>query len=64
MDFAGFPYFGIWKKGGPEGAFVCLEPWYGVDSIEGDSRDWREKEGLLSLGNGKRFTASFSVTLT
>ncbi|MBN2626645.1 MAG: aldose 1-epimerase family protein [Spirochaetales bacterium] len=63
MDFTGFPYFGIWKKGGPEGAFLCLEPWYGVDSTEGDSPEWREKEGLLSLGAGELFTASFSVEL-
>ena len=63
MDFTGFPYFGIWKKGGPEGAFVCLEPWYGVDSSEGDSPDWRKKEGLLTLEKGKQFTASFTVEL-
>ncbi len=61
MDFSGFPYFGIWKKGGPEGAFLCLEPWYGVDSTEGDSPEWREKEGLLSLEAGEQFTASFAI---
>jgi galactose mutarotase-like enzyme len=61
MDFSGFPYYGIWKKGGPEGAFLCLEPWYGVDSTEGDTPDWREKEGLLSLDAGKVFFAAFAI---
>ncbi len=64
MDFTGFPYFGIWKKGGPEGAFICLEPWYGVDSTEGDSGDWREKEGLLPLAPGKTFRAAFTIELS
>ena len=64
VDFTGFPYFGIWKKGGPEGAFICLEPWYGVDSTEGDSGDWSEKEGLLPLAPGKTFRAAFTIELS
>lgn len=63
MDFAGFPYFGIWKRAFTHAPFICLEPWYGVDSTEGDSGRWEEKEGLETLDGGGEFTASFTVTL-
>jgi galactose mutarotase-like enzyme len=64
MDFKGFPYLGIWKKAFTNAPFICLEPWYGVDSSEGDSGRWEEKEGLENLKEGEQFKASYKITLT
>lgn len=60
MEFEGFPYFGIWSA--PNDApFVCLEPWYGVDSIHGDSYDLRQKEGIMPLNPGEVFKCEYRI---
>lgn len=61
MDFAGFPYFGIWTWPESRENFICLEPWYGIDSTRGDSAQWIDKEGLLKLDPGEVFEASYSM---
>lgn len=60
FEFKGFPYFGIWTKqaGAP---FICLEPWQGIASRVGDSGELTEKEGILRLAAGERFTCSYTV---
>ncbi len=59
MNFAGFPYFGIWTWGGSPENFICLEPWFGIDSTKGDPPEWEKKEGLIHLEAGKTFDASY-----
>ena len=61
VDFKGFPYLGVWTKA--EGApFVCIEPWHGV--TDGEARTaFEEKEGLCELAEGKRFSASYTITI-
>ncbi len=62
VDFAGFPDLGIWscKNDGP---YVCIEPWFGVDSTKGDSGAFEEKEGIRILAAGDTFEAAFGITL-
>ncbi|MDC7236099.1 MAG: aldose 1-epimerase family protein [Spirochaetales bacterium] len=64
MNFAGFPDFGIWTIAGKNAPYICLEPWFGVDSSEGDSRDFEEKEGLLRLQGHEEFSCSYSLALS
>lgn len=64
MDFTGFPDFGIWTIAGKKAPYICLEPWFGVDSTEGDSPDFERKEGLVRLEGESEFTASYSLTLS
>ena len=47
MDFAGFPDFGIWTKQEAEAPYICLEPWFGVDSSEGDDSDFERRKGFF-----------------
>ncbi|MDC7241603.1 MAG: aldose 1-epimerase family protein [Spirochaetales bacterium] len=63
MNFEGFPDFGIWQIAGKKAPYVCLEPWYGVDSTEGDSSDFSEKEGLLLIEGGETFSCAYSMEL-
>ncbi len=63
MDFKGFPDFGIWTISGKEAPYICLEPWYGVDSTLGDSSDFEKKEGLIRLNGGGEFNCFYTVTL-
>ena len=60
MEFAGFPYLGLWTKG-PEAAFVCIEPWHGVASPVGPPQELADKEGILTLGAGQVFAAAYSI---
>jgi len=64
MDFKGFPDFGIWTMAGKKAPYVCLEPWFGVDSTVGDSPDFEKKEGLIRLNGKGTFSCSYSLTLT
>ncbi len=62
MDFTGFSDFGIWSCAN-DGPYVCLEPWFGVDSTKGDSGKFEEKEGLIYLDAHQTFEATFHMTL-
>jgi galactose mutarotase-like enzyme len=64
MNFTGFPDFGIWTMQKKNAPYVCLEPWFGVDSTQGDSADFEKKEGLIRLKKGQDFSCSYSLTLT
>jgi len=58
MDFAGFPYLGVWTKPGP---FICLEPWFGVADQIGFEGQFKDKEAMRSLVKGKTFKCEYSI---
>ncbi|MCK0196784.1 aldose 1-epimerase family protein [Ancylobacter sp. 6x-1] len=55
IAFAGMPQFALWSK--PGAPFICLEPWFGYATPEGDTRPFAEKPGLIQVqpGNEVRF---------
>lgn len=62
VEFEGFPYMGIWSAQN-DGPFVCIEPWYGVDSTVGDSSDFCKKEGLQKLAAKESFDCEYTIIL-
>jgi galactose mutarotase-like enzyme len=62
ITFSGFPYLGIWSSVN-DGPFVCIEPWFGIDSTKGDPYDFYKKEGLLKLPQGETFHCEYEITL-
>ena len=62
VDFTGFPDMGIWapKDGAP---FVCIEPWFGHADYDDFNGEFTEKEGVMPLNIGEKFTCTFSVTV-
>ena len=62
VDFSEFPWMGIWspKDGAP---FVCIEPWYGHADYEDFDGEFKEKEGIISLEEGKKFSCTFKITV-
>lgn len=59
LDFKGFPFMGIWSA--KDADFVCIEPWHGItDSVQTTGK-LEEKEGILSIGAGDTFTATWTV---
>lgn len=63
MDYDGFPYFGIWSWPQNPANFICLEPWYGIDSTDGDVPAWDKKEGLVTLDKGKIFKTFYTLNI-
>ncbi|HEY5585734.1 MAG TPA: aldose 1-epimerase family protein [Ruminiclostridium sp.] len=60
VEYEGFPYLGIWSSQN-DGPFVCIEPWFGVDSTVGDAPDFDKKEGLQKLMPKKSFDCGYSI---
>ena len=61
IDTGGAPHLGLWAR--PGAAFVCIEPWFGVDEDRHAPLDLAAKPGLIRLAPGDRFTADYSITL-
>ena len=63
LDFAGWPYLGIWSK--PGGApFICLEPWYGIADHVGHDGDLTRKEGIIALEPDLNFCCEYGLTFS
>jgi galactose mutarotase-like enzyme len=59
VQFAGFPYLGIWQKVGAD--FYCIEPWYGLADATDASGDFTEKEGIQKLSPDEQFEAAHRI---
>ena len=59
VDFGKAPCLGLWAK--PGAAYVCIEPWYGIDDRWNAGKDFTKKERILSLEPGEEFR--FPVTV-
>lgn len=61
FTFDNFPYFGIWSV--KDAPFVCLEPWSGVADTIGRTQRLEEKEGILRLSSGQKWTAFWELEI-
>jgi galactose mutarotase-like enzyme len=62
MEFAGFPFLGIWSKG--NGApFVCIEPWYGIADAVDYTGSFENREGTQRLEPGGSFRCSYTIQI-
>lgn len=61
VTFPGMPDLGIWTK--PGAPYLCIEPWSGYATPEGDTRPFVEKPGLLHIpaGEERRFVMNVSL---
>ena len=62
VSFQDFKDLGIWAK--PGAAFVCIEPWLGHSDFAGTTMEFKDKEGIKSLGHGHVFEADFIISLS
>ncbi|MEC3907748.1 aldose 1-epimerase family protein [Tamlana sp. 2201CG12-4] len=61
VEYNDFNYLGIWAK--PNGDYVCIEPWLGTTDHEETNQDFTTKEGIIELGSGNTFNASYSIEI-
>ncbi|WP_291402432.1 aldose 1-epimerase family protein [Daejeonella sp.] len=61
VSFPDFTSLGIWA---PMGApFVCIEPWLGYADHEGEQKEFKLKEGVISLEEFGEFAADFNIEI-
>lgn len=63
VDFEGFPYLGIWSPTKANAPFVCIEPWYGINSAADETTDFNAKKGMNFIDKGEEFNAQYKITL-
>ena len=49
MEFADFPYLGVWQEYGKDTPFLCLEPWCGLPSYPNVVDDIAEKNDMFHI---------------
>ena len=54
FDIGGAPVLGIWAK--PGAAYVCIEPWFGLNDSNEFTPDFSQKPLIQRLGAGEIFT--------
>ncbi|GGE56775.1 aldose 1-epimerase family protein [Priestia taiwanensis] len=62
MQFAGFPYLGIWTQAG-NAPFLCIEPWFGVADVVGKPRELKDKKGIEILAANETFSCTYTITI-
>lgn len=62
LDFAGFPYLGIWSARG-DAPFVAIEPWTGCSTALDEDDVFEHKRGTRLLEPGEEATRSFTITV-
>lgn len=60
MNFADFPYLGIWSKN-QTAPFVCIEPWIGLADTKDFKGDFTQKEGMQRIEEGDRVAFSYQM---
>ena len=63
MDITGIPYLGLWTMKGAFAPYLCLEPWYGVNSKQTDSELFLAKEGLQFVSPGETWQGGYSFEI-
>jgi len=65
VDFPGFTHLGLWTFPDSPQPYICIEPWFGMDSSAGKIADsnLRTKNGMQTLKPGELFNSAFIVTV-
>jgi len=62
FHYEGFSHLGIWSKN-RSSPFICIEPWAGLADKVNAKWDFRDKEGVIQLAKGERFSCSHSIEI-
>ncbi len=61
MEFADFPYLGVWQEYGKDTPFLCLEPWCGLPSYPDVADDIFEKNDMFHIAKGEKKNLQYSI---
>ena len=57
----GFPYVGFWHAPKSDAPYVCIEPWCGLPSYDGEIDDLSKKRDMFRLGAGEKKDLAYSL---
>ena len=61
LEYADMPYLGVWHKPRTSAPYVCIEPWCGLPSFDGQTDDMATKSDMLHIEQGKKKTVSYKL---
>ena len=61
LEFADFPYLGVWQEYGKDTPFLCLEPWCGLPSYPDLADDIAEKNDMFHIASGEKKCLQYSM---
>lgn len=61
VAYPNFPHLGIWTK--ENAPFLCIEPWQGYSDSQQTKGNLVEKEGIILLNAGEKYTSGFEVEI-
>ena len=53
VHYPDVPYLGFWQKPHSDAPYLCIEPWYGLPSLDGAVEDLSEKPHMFRLSQGE-----------
>ena len=63
MKIESIPYLGLWTAIGAKAPYICVEPWYGVNSKQTDDEVFLKKEGLIILPPRDTWNGGYSFEI-
>ncbi len=61
MEYSGMPYLGIWHKPKSDAPYICIEPWCGLPSFDGETDDLATKCDMFRIMPGASVNIGYSV---
>lgn len=62
LHYPQFPFLGIWHKPKTDAPYLCIEPWCGLPSYEGEEENLATKPNMFRLRAGESKTLSFAIS--
>ena len=63
MTYPDFPYLGLWHKPKSDAPYVCIEPWCGLPTFDGEIEDFATKCDMFRILPGAEKTLAYSILI-
>ncbi|MBQ9778444.1 MAG: aldose 1-epimerase family protein [Clostridia bacterium] len=63
MTYKNFPYLGIWQEYGKDTPFICIEPWCGLPSYQGEQDDLDRRGDMFRLQPGESKQLCYTIEI-
>ncbi len=61
LNYAGMPYLGLWHKPRSDAPYICIEPWCGLPSYDGQVDDLSTKHDLFHILPNKEQSIKYQM---
>lgn len=64
VTYKDLTHLGLWHTQFEKAPFVCIEPWHGSPSVDGEIDDFATKRDMITLNSGETRSVGFDITVT